>query len=149
MFEPPGFLENYIPVLDTVAATGVFNTFVQPTDQKFSMIATVDIGHEVAKLLVEGWDGKKIIELGSPISPDELAQAMGEALGRPVVAQAIPRENWASALEHMGFPPGQTGEFEQMWESFNSGWITFGIPGTEPVAGTTTAAEVYAKARKA
>ena len=33
-------------------------------------------------------------------------------------------------------------------DGFNSGWIAFGVPGTEPVAGTTTAAQVFAQARK-
>ena len=35
-----------------------------------------------------------------------------------------------------------------MMAGFNSGWITFGVPGTEPVAGTTMAAQVFAQARK-
>ena len=70
------------------------------------MIATADIGAEVARLLVADWEGKKIVELGSPVSADDLARAMGEALGKPVTAQAIPRERWAATLESFGLPPG-------------------------------------------
>jgi hypothetical protein len=33
-----------------------------------------------------------------------------------------------------------------MLDAFNSGWIDFGVPGTEPVAGTLTPAEVFAAA---
>jgi hypothetical protein len=45
------------------------------------MVATEDIGSEVARLLVGGWIGKKSIELGDRISPDDLARAMSEVLG--------------------------------------------------------------------
>ena len=72
------------------------------------MIASADIGVEVAKLLTEGWNGKKIVELGSPISPDDLAAAISEVIGKPVTARAVPRDHWTTALEHMGFEKGST-----------------------------------------
>lgn len=143
-----GFLENYTGGLEAAAATGVYHSFFQPTDRAFPMIATADIGKEVARLLVGGWDGKKIVELGSPVSPDDLARAMSAVLDRPVQAQAIPRAQWAASLEAFGMAPGATGLYEEMLDGFNSGWIAFGVPGTEPVSGTTTAAQVFAQARK-
>ena len=51
-----------------------------------------------------------------------------------VQARAIPREQWTASLEAQGMLPGTTGAFEEMEDSFNSGWIDFGVPGTEPVA---------------
>ena len=36
-----------------------------------------------------------------------------------------------------------------MEDAFNAGWIDFGVPGTEPVAGTVTPAQVFVRARKA
>lgn len=143
-----GFLENYTGGLGAAAAIGVYHSFFQPTDRPFPMIATADIGAEVARLLVGGWEGKKIVEIGSPVSADDLARAMGEVLGRPVQAQAIPRERWAATLEMFGLAPGTTGLYEEMLDGFNSGWIAFGIPGTEPVPGTTTPAQVFAQAGK-
>ena len=144
-----GFLENYTGGLGAAAATGVYYSFFQPVERAFPMIATADIGAEVARLLVAGWDGKKIVELGSPVSADDLARAMTEVLGRSVKAQAVPREQWAASLEAFGMAPGTTGLYEEMIDGFNSGWIDFGVPGAEPVAGTTTAAQVFASARKA
>ena len=144
-----GFFENYVGGLAGAAATGVYYSFFQPIDRAFPMIATADIGAEVARLLVAGWEGKKIVELGSPVSADDLARAMGEALGRPVQAQAIPRERWAATLESFGLPPGQTGLYEEMMDGFNSGWIHFGVPGTEPVAGTTPAAQFFTEVKEA
>jgi len=144
-----GFFENYVGGLAGAAATGMYYSFFQPTDRTFPMIATADIGAEVARLLAGGWDGRKIVEIGSPVSPDDLARAMGEALGKPVTAQAIPRAQWTASLEAFGMAPGTTGLYEEMLDGFNSGWIAFGVPGTEPVAGTTTAAQVFAQARRA
>ncbi len=143
-----GFIENYLFSLAAAESSGVFDSFMQPTDRTFPTIATADIGKEIAHLLVSGWYGKKIVELGSPVSPDDLAHAMSEVLGRPVQARAIPREQWVNVLEAMGLAPGTTGYYEEMMDGFNSGWIDFGVAGTEPVGGTTTAAEVFAQARK-
>ena len=143
------FIENNLGARGRVESTGWFDSFLQPTDHAFPMIATTDIGLEVARLLVEGWGGKKVVELGSPISPDDLARAMGEALGRPVQARPIPRERWAATLGAMGLPEDKIGPWEEMQDGFNSGWIDFGVPGTEPVAATTTPAEVFARAREA
>ena len=111
------------------------------------MVATVDIGHEVARLLVGGWSGRKVVELGSPVTPDELARAMGEALGRTVKARAIPREQWTASLAAQGMPPRASAPFEEMVDSYNSGWIAFGVPGTEPVASTVTPTQFFTQAR--
>ena len=143
------FFENYVGGLGAAAATGVYYSFFQPLDRAFPMIATADIGVEVARLLVGGWDGRKIVELGSPVSADDLARAMGEVIGRPVQAQTIPRDRWAATLEGFGMPPGSTALYEEMMNGFNTGWIAFGVPGTEPVAGTTTPAQFFKQAKRA
>jgi hypothetical protein len=88
------------------------------------------------------------VELGSPVSPDDLARAMSETLGRPVQARPVPHEQWTASLEAQGMLPSATGPYEEMEDAFNSGWIAFGVPGAEPVAGTVTPTQVFAQARK-
>lgn len=143
------FIENNLGVLERAASTGWFDSFLQPTKRAFPMVATADIGQQIARLLIGGWSGKKIVELGSRISPDDLARAMSEVLGREVKARPIPREQWTARLEAMGLPKDKTGPWEEMQDGFNSGWIDFGVPGTEPVDSTITPAEVFAQVRKA
>lgn len=145
---PGSFIENYTYGLQQAEATGTFDIFLAPTSRAVPMTATDDIGREVARLLAEGWEGRKVVELGTRISPDDLARAMGEVLGKPVQVRATPREHWAAALGYMGMPPGSTGPYEEMMDGINSGWIDFGVPGAEHVAGTTTPAQVFAQARK-
>jgi uncharacterized protein YbjT (DUF2867 family) len=142
------FLENYTFSVRAAASTGWFDTYLAPTDRPVPMIATADIGREIARRLAGGWSGRKIVELGSPISPDDLARAMSEVLGRPVQARPIPRDQWAASLEAQGMAPGTTGLFEEMEDALNSGWIDFGVPGTEPVAATLTPSQVFAQARR-
>jgi len=45
----------------------------------------------------------------------------------------------------MGLPAGGTAAYEEMQDGINSGWIKFGVPGAEQVAGTTTPAELFAR----
>ena len=145
---PGSFLENYLFGLKA-AQNGTFPSYLVPTERAVPMVGTEDIGKEVARLLTgEGWNGKRIVELGSPTSPDDLARALSEVLGRPVQAQAIPRDKWAASLEAQGMPAGGTWAFEEMEDGFNSGWIGFGVAGTEPVAATLTPAQVFAQANK-
>ena len=51
------FLENYTFGLEAAASTGWFDTYLTPTDRPVPMIATADIGEEIARLLVSGWSG--------------------------------------------------------------------------------------------
>lgn len=140
------FYENYLFGLQA-GQGGTMPTFYVPTHHKLPMIATQDIGALVAKLLTTDWTGRRIIELGSAVSPDDLASQLGEVLGRDVKAQAVPRDAWPAALEGMGLPKGQTWAYEEMLEGVNSGWINFGISGAERIEGTTTAKQVFAAAK--
>jgi len=142
------FFENYLFGLQA-AQGGTLPIFYAPTDRKLPMVATEDIGAEIAKLLVSEWTGKRVIELGSMVSSDELAAAVGEVLGREVKAQAIPREAWAGTLQQMGLPQGGTWAYEEMIDSVNSGWIGFSVADTEKVQGTTSAKQVFAAASAA
>jgi uncharacterized protein YbjT (DUF2867 family) len=142
-----GFFENYLFGLEA-AKGGTLPMFYTPTHRKVGHIATADIGALVVELLTTEWSGRRVIELGRPVSPDEIAEAVGEVLGREVKALAIPREAWAGAMEQMGLPKGSTWAYEEMIEGLNSGWIDFGVDGTEKRPGTTSARDVFAQAKQ-
>ena len=114
------------------------------------MVATNDIGAEVASLLTgPAWSGPRVIELGSMVSADEVAEQLGEVLNLGVRAFAVPRAGWAEAFEQFGIPKGHTGPAEEMFESVNAGWMDLGTTGTEHLAGTTSARDVFAAAHNA
>ncbi len=144
-----GFFENFLFGL-RAAQGGTLPVFYNPTNRKSTMVASDDIGAEVATLLTgPAWSGQRVIELGSMVSADEVARQLGEVLTLDVKAFAVPRAGWAEAFEQFGIPKGHTGPAEEMYESVNAGWMDLGITGTEHVAGTTSARDVFAAAQNA
>jgi uncharacterized protein YbjT (DUF2867 family) len=144
-----GFFENFLYGLQ-VAQGGTLPVYYDPTNRKSTMVAASDIGAEVATLLIgPTWSGSRIVELGSMVSADEVAAQLGEVIQRDVKAFAVPRAGWPAAFEQFGIPKGQTGPAEAMFEAVNAGWMDLGVKDTEHVAGTTSAREVFAAARKA
>ena len=139
-----GFFENFLYGLH-VAQGGTLPVYYNPTNRKSTMVATNDIGAEVARLLIgPAWSGRRVVELGSMVSADEVAAQLGEVLQRDVKAFAVPRAGWPAAFEQFGIPKGQTGPAEAMFEAINAGWMDLGVQDTEHVAGTTSAREVFA-----
>ena len=144
-----GFFENFLFGLH-VAQGGTLPVFYDPTDRKSTMVATNDIGAEFATLLTgPAWSGQRIVEIGSMVTADEVAEQLGEVLNLDVKAFAIPRAGWAQALEQFGVPKGHSGPAEEMYEAVNAGWMDLGAEGTEHVAGTTSARDVFAAAQNA
>jgi uncharacterized protein YbjT (DUF2867 family) len=144
-----GFFENFLYGLQ-VGQNGTLPVYYNPTNRKSTMVATKDIGAEVVTLLAgPAWSGQRVVELGSMITADELAKQLGEVLDRDVKAFAIPRAGWAEAFEQFGIPNGHTGPAEEMFEAVNAGWMDLGVEGTEHVAGTTSAREVFEAALNA
>jgi uncharacterized protein YbjT (DUF2867 family) len=144
-----GFFENFLYGLH-VAQGGTLPVFYDPTNRKSTMVATNDIGAEVATLLTgAAWLGHRVIELGSMVSADDVAEQLGEVLNLDVKAFAVPRAGWPAALEQFGIPKGQTGPAEAMFEAVNAGWMDLGVEGAEHVGGTTSPRNVFAAAHKA
>jgi uncharacterized protein YbjT (DUF2867 family) len=144
-----GFFENFLYGLHA-AQGGTLPVYYNPTNRKSTMVATDDIGAEVAMLLTgTAWSEHRVVELGSMVSADEVAAQLGEVMQRDVKAFAVPRAGWAAAFQQFGIPKGQTGPAEAMFDSVNAGWVDLGVQGTEHVAGTTRARDVFAAAQQA
>lgn len=144
-----GFFENFLYGLH-VGQGGTLPVFYNPTDRKSTMVATDDIGVEIATLLCgPAWLGHRAIEIGSMVSADEVATQLGEVMKLDVKAVAIPRAGWAGAFEQFGIPRGQSGPAETMYEAVNAGGMDIGVAGTEHVPGATSARDVFSAAQKA
>lgn len=144
-----GFFENFLYGLH-VAQGGTLPVYYNPTNRKSTMVATNDIGAEVASLLTgAAWSGHRVVEVGSMVSADEVAELLGGVLNLDVKAFAVPRAGWAEAFEQFGIPKGHTGPAEEMFEAVNAGWMDLGVEGAEQVAGTTSARDVFEAAQNA
>jgi uncharacterized protein YbjT (DUF2867 family) len=72
-----GFFENFLYGLQ-VARGGTLPVYYNPTNRKSTMVATNDIGAEVATLLTgPARSGRRVVELGSVVSADEVAEQLG------------------------------------------------------------------------
>jgi uncharacterized protein YbjT (DUF2867 family) len=119
------FMENAAWDLGPARETGVVQSYLQPLDKRFPMVAAEDIGRAASEMLLEGWSGHRIVELEGPrrVSPHDLAAAFGKALGRPVHAEIVPRDRWKALFREQGMknPLPRI----QMLDGFNEGWIEF------------------------
>jgi NAD(P)H dehydrogenase (quinone) len=131
------FMENILYSVPAARATGKYFAFYQPLDHPFPLIATADIGRIGGEVLLQNWKGDRFLELSGPAyySSNDVAAALEKALDRPIAGVAVPRETWVDTMAQNGMPADRSGPYIEMLDKFNSGWIDFGVPGTEAIQG--------------
>jgi uncharacterized protein YbjT (DUF2867 family) len=119
------FMENTSLDLAPARELGVMQSFLQPLDKPFPMIATEDIGRVAAELLQQVWTGTRIVELEGPhrVTPLHLGATLSKLLGRPVIVEATPRSTWETLFRSHGMQNPLPRM--QMLDGFNEGWIDF------------------------
>jgi uncharacterized protein YbjT (DUF2867 family) len=120
------FVENVAWDVEGARANGTLPSFLQPLDRRIAMVATADVAHAAALALKAPLAGHRIVEIEGParVSPDDLAAALGKALGREVRAQAIARAGWEQLFRAQGM--ANPAPRMRMLDGFNEGWIDFG-----------------------
>ena len=134
---PAWFMENILYSLPAARSTGKYFSFYQPLERRYPMVATKDVGRIGAEILLQPWQGNRVIEIAGPAcySSNEAAAAIESAIARRVAAVAIPRETWVETMANNGIPAERSSAYLEMVDSINSGWINFGVPGTEHMKG--------------
>jgi uncharacterized protein YbjT (DUF2867 family) len=140
-------MENHAWDVTTAQSEGRIFSNLYPLDRKFSLVATADIGNAGADVLRQEWTGTRYIEVAGPeqYSPNDIARALSSALGRTIEAVAVRREKWTEFFVGQGMPEGRTEPRAEMVDGFNSGWIHFGVAGTEHITGATSLTSVIAE----
>jgi NAD(P)H dehydrogenase (quinone) len=141
------FMENHAWDVATARSEGKIFSNLYPLDHKFSLVATADIGKAGADVLRQEWKGTRYIEVAGPeqYSPNDIARALSSTLGCSIEAVDVPREKWTEFFVSQGMPEGRTEPRAEMVDGFNSGWIHFGVPGTEHITGATSLTSVIAQ----
>jgi uncharacterized protein YbjT (DUF2867 family) len=122
---PGWFMENSLWDVAPARNSGVIPSFLQPLDKPVPMVATADIGRVASELLLEAWEGYRVVELEGPsrVTPNEIANTFADLLGHPVRMEAVPREKWESLFKSQGMK-NPTPRI-RMLDGFNEGWIEF------------------------
>jgi uncharacterized protein YbjT (DUF2867 family) len=138
------FIENAAWDVADARDSGMVSSCLQPLDRPIAMVSAGDVGRLAAELLLEGWRGRRVVELEGPrrISPNDLAAAFAAALGRPVQAKALPRERWEALFRAQGMNNPQPRM--RMIDGFNEGWIDFAAGGAQARKGETALEQAIA-----
>jgi uncharacterized protein YbjT (DUF2867 family) len=138
ILRPCYFMENWAPVIGAAKAQGVIPTFIAP-QAKIPMISTKDIGRIGAEQLMTGGYGKQILEMAGPeeYSPDDVAAALGQFLGKTVTTQHAPLSAVVPTFTSFGFSDEAAKLFEEMYSAFSTGAIGYEHP-AKLVRGTVT-----------
>lgn len=141
VLRPSYFMDNWAPVLGVAKGQGVLPTFIAP-QAMVPMISTRDIGRVGAEQLMAGGKGKQIVELAGPeeYSPEQVAAALSQILGREVLAQHAPLSAVVPTFKSFGFSDEAAKLFEEMYTSFSTGAIGYEHPASL-VRGKITLAE--------
>jgi uncharacterized protein YbjT (DUF2867 family) len=137
---PGFFMENVAGALAAARGQGIYPDFLPP-GAAVPMIATRDIGEQVARELREPPPRHVVVDLWGPAyTATQIAQVLGKLLGRPVQATPIPPEAQVQALVQAGFPRPIAEIFAEMYDCFRQGLAR--PAGDRHVVGKTTLEEV-------
>lgn len=100
------YMSNWDMSLESAKKEGKVHSFY-PADFELPMVDPGDIGMVAARLLQEPVDstGLHFVEGPQQYAISDVADAFSEALGKPVTIATIPRDQWQSSLQEMGFSP--------------------------------------------
>ncbi|MBR3191607.1 NmrA family NAD(P)-binding protein [Bosea sp. (in: a-proteobacteria)] len=140
------FMENWGSVLTVAAEHGILPSMRQPLDAAGDTVSAVDVGRQAAAELARRHAGERIVNLKGPAeySPEDAAQALGELLGKPVMAVATPREEWEPGLVAAGLSASHARELAGLYDAMNTGRVSFEDIG-ETRRGSVTLKEALAR----
>jgi uncharacterized protein YbjT (DUF2867 family) len=119
------FIENWGGSLYAVEQ-GVLPTFLV-ADKAIPMVATRDVGATAARLLAEGGNGKRVIELAGPseFTPLDVAGAIGRIVGKPIDVEQLPEEAMAPALAGAGMNAEWARLYQELTHGLNANVVVW------------------------
>jgi len=133
------FIDNWASALQPAQQDGVLPSFIAAS-RAIPMVASRDIGKTVARALLDGPRGTRIIELAGPaeVSPAEVAATLSQLLGRTVKVAEVPLQAAVPTFTSFGFSPSVAEGFREMFEGIENGKVSWEGGSAEAARGTTS-----------
>jgi uncharacterized protein YbjT (DUF2867 family) len=137
LLQPAIFLDNWRWVLRAAVSDGVLPSFLR-LDLALPQVSTRDVGALAAECLLEPAPGRRTVQLlgAEDSSPNDVAAALGEVLGRRVVAVQVPEDGIAAAAQASGLSADVARLFAELYKGLNAGRVDF-APGAPRRRGAT------------
>jgi uncharacterized protein YbjT (DUF2867 family) len=140
------FLENHLWMIGAIKHAGIYPG-AWAAELPVGMIATRDIGAEVARLLTErNWRGKSVHDLSGQrdVTMAEAARVLGAAIGKPDLRYVqVPYEEAEKGAIAVGIGASLAALYTEMTRAFNEGRIRPMTP-RSPATTTPTSIEEFA-----
>lgn len=109
------YMSNWDASLPSARQQGIVQT-LYPADFKLPMVAPADIGAIAARLMTDPIEqtGRHYVEGPDRYSSQDVAAAFATALGRPVAAESVPRDQWLVMFKNIGFSNEAAESFANM-----------------------------------
>lgn len=109
------FQEKVSDVMVPATQGGVYPVFGDDVDSPISMVATVDLGRMAAEQLTKP-DGPDVIDVVGPdYSERDVAQALGQRIGRELAVVPVPQDQWVGQLMAGGMPEAAARSVAEMY----------------------------------
>jgi NAD(P)H dehydrogenase (quinone) len=141
-------MQNWARLFKTVAATGILPSFHHPLTKLFPMVSAQDVGVAAADLLMAAGAHARprVVYVEGPRRYDahDVANALGGAFGRAIVAYNLPRPEWTAALVRGGLSPAYADLVVELYDAHNAGLIEVERGATDVRRGATDFADLAA-----
>lgn len=113
--EPSRYMQHLEPIWPSVVRDGV-HAMPFSVDVRFSVVDLLDLAAAVAHVATEPGHVHATYELAGPeaLSQRDMARIIGEVLGRPIEARAIPLDEMAAAATARGLPADRVEQMRRM-----------------------------------
>ncbi|KUY89094.1 MULTISPECIES: NAD(P)H-binding protein [unclassified Burkholderia] len=143
-------LQNWTRVLPVALATGVLPSFHHPVDKVFPTVWALDVGVAAARLLLdaaETGNGPRIVSIEGPrrVSVRDIAETLGAAADREIVARELPRDAWTATLLRAGLRERHAQLIVDLYDVHNAGQIDVEAGVSERFYGKTTLTDALAQ----
>lgn len=121
---PGHFQEKFADALDAARSEGIYPVFASSADVSHPLVATQDLGAVAAELLRNPPEHSQSIDvLGPQYSEREVADLLGQALGRELQVIVLPEEAWAATLVDAGLAPHAAASLTELYRADEHGLL--------------------------